>query len=90
VQQRNLERHLGVPVADRTGLDPGHLRRARPEPRGQAAGGAGAAAVPVHPARAPAGPTWSARRGGIGTARRPGRDADRAGPPHDRRAHQDR
>ena len=51
-QQRNLERHLGVPVADRTVADPRHLRRARAEPRRQAAGRTGAAAVPVHAAGA--------------------------------------
>ena len=86
-QQRNLERHLGVPVADRTALILEIFARARQEPRRQAAGRTGAPAIPGHAAGAalePPGAPARRRR----PARRPGRDADRARPPHDRRAHQ--
>ncbi len=87
-QQRNLERHLGVAGRRPHDADPRDLRRARAEPRRQAAGRAGAAAVPVDPAgpalEPPRAPARRHRH-----ARRPGRSADRARPPHDRRAHQE-
>ena len=68
--------------------DPRDLRRARAEPRGQAAGRARAPAVPVDPAGAALEPPRApARR--HRHARRPGRGADRARPAHDRRAHQE-
>ena len=72
-QQRNLERHLGVAVADRTMLILEIFGAARAEPRRQAAGRAGAAAVPVdaagaalEPPRAPA--RRHRHRGGPGEA----------------------
>ena len=71
---------------DRTEPDPRHLRAARAQRRGQAAGRARAARAPVHaprrrldPPRAPEGRHRPAR---------PGRDAARDRPPADRRARQ--
>ena len=67
--------------------DPRDLRRARAEPRRQAAGRAGAPAIPVDAAGAALEPPRApARR--HRQSRRPGRSADRARPAHDRRAHQ--
>ena len=67
-QERNLEKELGVPVIDRTAVDPRHLRRPRPHRRGQAAGRAGPARVQPRPhARPVDAPRAPRRGGGIGT-----------------------
>ena len=86
-QQRNLERHLGVAVADRTMLILEIFGERAQQPRRQAPGRAGAAAVPVDAAGAALEPPRApARR--HRHPRRPGRGADRARPADDRRAHQ--
>ena len=86
-QQRNLERHLGVAVADRTMLILEIFAARAQSHEGK---------LQVELARLQYLSTrlvrrWShleRQRGGIGDARRPGRGADRARPAHDRRAHQ--
>ena len=67
------------------GADPGHLRAARPQPRGQGAGGAGAAELPAAPAA-------RLGRGHVAPGRRhrharPRRDEDGGGPPAHPPAH---
>jgi hypothetical protein len=85
-QQRNLERHLGVPVADRTALILEiFAARAAATKASCRSNWRGCSTWPR--AWCGAGATWSASVA-ASAPRRPGRSADRTRPPHDRRAHQ--
>jgi GTP-binding protein HflX len=86
-QQRNLERHLELPVNDRTLLILEIFAQRARSHEGKLTGRTGAAAVPEYtPGAALVAPGAAARR--HRHARWPGRNPDRTRPAHDRRQHQ--